>query len=88
LTGSYGQAAMYTLPHNQRNWMPEYAAVFMVATTTLLGIRLYSRFQGRSGNLGFDDALIVIAWALATTTVGIIIFCKFGGRQSNLVLIV
>jgi hypothetical protein len=58
--------------------------VFTVATTSLLSIRLYSRYQGRAGTLGLDDVLIVVAWALAVTTIGIIILCKcFGGRQNS-----
>jgi hypothetical protein len=67
---------MLTLPHNERNWMPAYAGVITVATTSLLGLRLYSRYQGRAGTLGFDDVLIVVAWALAIVTIGVILFGK------------
>jgi hypothetical protein len=71
---------MNSLPHNERNWMPAYGSVILCTTTVLLGIRIHSRFQGTSGKLGFDDALIVIGWALAASSAGLIIICKLFDR--------
>jgi hypothetical protein len=65
-----------SLPHNQRNWMPAYASIIFGATTFLLGIRLFTRFQGRGGSFGVDDVFITIAWALLAAMVALLIIGK------------
>ena len=56
--------------------MPAYGITIASITTVLLGIRLYSRFQGSSGRLGLDDLCLVVGWALATVAIAFALLCE------------
>jgi hypothetical protein len=56
--------------------MPAYASIIFGTTTFLLGIRLFTRFQGRGGSFGVDDVFITIAWALLAAMVALLIIGK------------
>jgi len=54
--------------------MLPYALVIVIMTTILLVLRLSSRIQRSGGKLGFDDALIILSWAMCTTMTAIITY--------------
>jgi hypothetical protein len=56
--------------------MPAYGITIASITTVLLGIRLFSRFQGSSGRLGLDDLCLVVGWALATVAIAFALLCE------------
>jgi hypothetical protein len=56
--------------------MPAYALTMEGATTLLLGIRLFARFQHSSDRFGLDDIFIIAAWAIATINISLIITDK------------
>ena len=48
----------------RRTWMPPYAITIEVITTSLLAIRLASRFKHLGGRPGLDDVFVTTAWVL------------------------
>jgi hypothetical protein len=66
-------SVMDTLPHDTRQWMPAYALTMEVATTLLLGTRLYSRLRHAAGSPGLDDVFITLSWITSTVSIALII---------------
>lgn len=61
----------------QRHWILPYALVFLIITTTMVIMRIVSRINRSSGKIGFDDVLILFAWALSVAMTGIICYGAF-----------
>ncbi|KAK4556453.1 hypothetical protein LTR86_006597 [Recurvomyces mirabilis] len=51
----------------ERTWMPAYAGTLFACSTIMVFLRLWLRASRQAGDLGFDDAFILVAWLAITT---------------------